>query len=83
MLSCKEVTRLASDSLDLRLPWSRRLQMSMHLAMCKYCSRYLRQIRRLRLIARRYPQQLDARADAQLSSAARERIRTAMQRSTD
>ncbi len=48
MLSCKDVTRLVSESLDRDLPWYRRLGVWFHLMMCKYCSRYSRQLHALR-----------------------------------
>ncbi len=48
MLSCKEVSRLASESLDQRLPLGKRIGVRMHLMMCRACARFLRQIKFLR-----------------------------------
>lgn len=48
MLNCREVTAQASALLDRDLPWSGRLQMQIHLAMCRHCSRFMRQLRLLR-----------------------------------
>lgn len=45
MLSCREVTDKASDYLDDALPLGQRMALRMHLAMCRHCRRYLRQLR--------------------------------------
>ncbi len=47
MLSCKEVTKLVSENLDRGLPLWRRLGLRLHVAMCKGCSAYRRQIESL------------------------------------
>jgi hypothetical protein len=44
MLSCKEVTHLLSESQDRKLALGERMRLSIHLAMCKGCSRYRKQI---------------------------------------
>ncbi len=48
MLRCEEATRLISESLDARLPLHRRLSLRIHLLMCRFCSRYHRQMRIIR-----------------------------------
>jgi len=45
---CKEVTRMVSESMDTELPWGQRMKMRMHLSMCKYCSRFKKQLELLR-----------------------------------
>lgn len=45
MLTCKELTELATDYLEGNLPWRRRLGVRMHLLMCRYCRAYVEQIR--------------------------------------
>ncbi|MCZ4304750.1 zf-HC2 domain-containing protein [Zoogloeaceae bacterium G21618-S1] len=40
MLSCKQVTRLASEKLDRPLSLRERLSFRMHLMMCAACSRF-------------------------------------------
>lgn len=45
---CKTVTRMVSESMDTELPWGQRMKMRMHLIMCKYCSRFKRQLDLLR-----------------------------------
>lgn len=45
MMSCKDVTALASQYVDGELPIARRLGLRMHVAMCRHCRRFLRQLR--------------------------------------
>ncbi len=44
MLSCKDVTQLISESMDTSLTVGQRIGMRLHLLMCKFCSRYERQL---------------------------------------
>lgn len=39
MYSCKEVSRLISESMDRTLPFYQRVLMQLHLMVCKYCAR--------------------------------------------
>jgi anti-sigma factor RsiW len=45
MLRCREVAELASDYVNGDLSRSRRLAVRLHLAICRACRRYLRQMR--------------------------------------
>lgn len=45
MLSCREVTENASDYLVQELGWWTRLQFEMHLMACRFCRRYVEQLR--------------------------------------
>lgn len=45
MLNCKQVSELSSRSMDSRLPWGKRMQMKLHLMMCKACQQYLEQLK--------------------------------------
>jgi hypothetical protein len=47
MLSCREVTQRASAFLDRELRFSVRLQIRLHLLMCRFCSEYMRQLRQV------------------------------------
>ncbi len=44
MLTCKELTELATDYLEGRLPFLQRVKFLLHLAMCDRCRAYLRQM---------------------------------------
>ena len=48
MFNCKEVTRMVSESLDRSLPLFQRMGIRIHLMMCKFCTRYRRQLLILR-----------------------------------
>ena len=54
MLSCKEVTHLLSDSQDRKLTLGERINLEMHLAMCKGCSNYRKQMEFLHSACRSY-----------------------------
>lgn len=54
MLSCKDVTRLLSDGQDRKLTLAERINLEMHLAMCKGCSNFRKQMDFLRIACRRY-----------------------------
>lgn len=44
MLNCRNITEHASDFLDATLPWHLRLQVRLHLMMCRFCREYVRQM---------------------------------------
>jgi hypothetical protein len=53
MLACREVSRLvASGEID-RAGWLRRLELRLHLMMCRHCRNYARQVRLIGTAARR------------------------------
>ena len=77
MLRCREISKLVSESMERDLPLRQRLQVRMHLMMCRLCSGFARQIRLLRRIAREHPERLgpdESSSEAKLSSEARQRI---------
>lgn len=45
MMNCREVTESASDYLERRLGFWRRAGVMFHLAMCKGCRAYVKQLR--------------------------------------
>ncbi len=51
--SCETVSRLVSESHDRPMSWRERAGMRVHLAMCRYCSRFRRQIEVLQEALRR------------------------------
>jgi len=57
MISCKNVAKLLmSDQLQAQ-SWWKRLEVRVHLAMCRFCSRLARQIEQLRSATRRPSEQ--------------------------
>jgi hypothetical protein len=59
MFKCKEVTRMISESMDKTLPLHHRIMIRMHLVMCKYCSRFKRQLLIIRAACRHLTQPLE------------------------
>ena len=53
MLTCKEVSRLASQGLDRRLGIGERLKLRVHLAICDGCRNFIRQLDFLRKVVAR------------------------------
>jgi hypothetical protein len=54
MLSCKEASALVSSAMDRRLSLGQRLDLWFHLAMCKYCRRFRKQLQIIRDMAKQY-----------------------------
>ena len=77
MLSCKDVTRLLSESMDRSLPFGKRIGVRFHLLICKFCARYKRQLVLIRQTARLLVATEDIPGET-LSAEARERIRDAL-----
>ena len=76
MLSCKDASRLVSDSQERELGLRERLNLRIHLWMCVNCRRFERQIlfmrKALHLLSRHAESDMD---DIELPAEARERIR--------
>jgi predicted anti-sigma-YlaC factor YlaD len=72
MLKCREVSERASDFLDGSVTFRVRLQMRLHLMMCRFCREYVRQMALVVRTVRRLPQDEPAAAvKAKLLSAFR------------
>ena len=80
MFNCKKVTRMISESLDRELPVHQRLGIRVHLLMCKFCSRYQKQILGLRETIRLYvTHEKDIEPYFTLTPEAKKRIKRSMQ----
>jgi hypothetical protein len=55
--SCAEAARIISDSQDSDLPLPARVGLRLHLAICRHCRQYQRQVRILRSVFSAYPNQ--------------------------
>ena len=53
MLSCKQASKLLSQSLDRPLTWSEKIQLRLHLFMCNPCTQFKRQLNMLRTAMQR------------------------------
>ena len=75
MLNCRHVTRLVSQSMDVKLPWHQRIAVRIHLLYCVWCRRYAAQIRFLRQAAKEIAAGVATSATAKLSVEAKEQMR--------
>lgn len=80
MLTCKEASRWLSQSLDQSLPRLARLELRIHLWLCRSCSNFSKQLKFLRQAAQRLEKEPFRSDPPYLGEAARERIRKALHR---
>ena len=73
IVPCQVATRLISESMERKLSLKERIDLWLHLRLCDFCVKFLRQIRGLRKIARSYKLQ-----DIQLPQTAKDRIKQAL-----
>ncbi|HYE35686.1 zf-HC2 domain-containing protein [Methylocaldum sp.] len=78
MLTCKEASRLLSQSMDQPLPHLKRLELRVHVWLCSACSNFEKQLLFLRRAAHQLDEGDSQTNQARLSSEARERIRKAV-----
>ena len=76
--TCRDATALASRAMDERLPFSNRMALRLHLAICENCARFNRQLQEMRRLFR---EETAANDDATgLPPDARQRIETELQK---
>jgi hypothetical protein len=75
MFNCKDVSRLVSESMDRRLTWRQRYGIRFHLLMCRYCSRYQKQMRLLRRLLRQQAETPQDSSLPALDEAGKDRLR--------
>ncbi len=79
--TCKEVTRMASEAMERRLPLRQRLGMKLHLLFCALCMRYVRQLQFMRDAVQQHAAQIEdgsAPPPVVLSGDARERMKQSL-----
>jgi len=76
---CREASQAQSEALDHPLPRSKRVGLWLHLLICKWCRRYGKQIRFLRVAAHEHHDELTDAVPQKLSPTARERIKRRLQ----
>ncbi len=74
MLSCREVSALASETLDREMRFRERIGMLLHLMLCRVCRRYVKQIRFLSTASRVLKDKVLEDTQPRLNDAARQRI---------
>ncbi len=81
MLRCREISGLFSESMERDLPLRRRMEVRMHLMMCRMCAGFARHIRLLRRAIRENPERPgpdETAPEARLPDEARERVKSAL-----
>ena len=81
MMSCKEVSRLLSESMERKLSFWERVGLRFHTSMCKLCKGFSNDLQQLSEAARRHAEDIESDAadsDAALSAESRERIKRAL-----
>jgi len=82
MKNCQEVARLVSEMKDHPLPWRQRLTVWFHMAMCRMCVTYRRQLDLISRLSRGMGTLAAADAeDETLSPECKQRIRDALRKS--
>lgn len=77
-LNCRDTTELVSHAMDKRLPFSGRVAMRLHLAICENCARFAHQLQEMR---RQFRVEMAADDDAAgLPPEARQRIEKELQK---
>jgi hypothetical protein len=74
----RDVTRLAAESMDRTFPTLTRIQLQLRYWICQACAQYRRQLLALRQATRRSTSEAHTQEDAQLSSAAKVRLKEAL-----
>jgi hypothetical protein len=83
MLRCRDISKLVSESMERKLSFRERVQLAMHLAMCRLCAGFARQIRLLRTAARQDAERIavtNSDRETRLSPEARQRIKAALRK---
>lgn len=77
-MTCKDASRLLSQSMDQPLPPLKRMELRVHVWLCSACANFEKQLVFLRKAARRLDEECSAKDQAGLSPEARERIRKSL-----
>ncbi len=82
MLTCEDVSKLVSESLDRQLPFWKRIQLWTHLSMCGLCSRFRQFLVLLQKQTRLYAKSIEQDTeylDVKLSDESRKRIKRVLE----
>ena len=75
MLSCRDVTNLISQSFDRDLPFLIRIELRIHLLMCRFCREYFKQLRIIRNIIKNFNDRIESNENLKLSDEIKIKIR--------
>ena len=74
MLSCKQASRLISQSLDRPLSWRERFSLRLHLVLCDMCTQFRHQLYTMRMAVRKLTRRIEQDESLVLPQQARARI---------
>lgn len=84
MFSCNDISKKVSESFDRSLPLHQRMMIRMHLMVCRYCSRFKKQLVIIREAIRSEDENTAGMGgEFTLSSDARDRIKRSLQEQPD
>jgi hypothetical protein len=72
---CREVVKLLSQSMEVKLPFTTRIKIRFHYLICIWCYRYGKQLHALRKIASSLPEHVDDCSRETLPDSSKERMR--------
>ena len=75
---CREVVRLLSQSMEVKLSLTTRIKIRIHYLICVWCYRYGQQLQALRKIASSLPEHVDNCCSETLPHSSKERIKQAL-----
>ena len=78
---CREVIKLLSQSMEVKLPVTTRIKLRFHYLICIWCQRYEKQLRALRKIASSLPEHVDSCCPETLPESSKERLKQALRES--
>lgn len=82
MLNCKDASKLASDSLDRKLPFWQWVNLWAHLCLCRLCRGFRKSLVQIREETQRHAEEIEgdlANPELKLSDESRERMKRAIQ----
>ena len=75
---CREVVKLLSQSMDVKLPVTMRIKLRFHYLMCAWCQRYEKQLQALRKVSSALPEHVDDCCFETLPDSSKERLKQAL-----
>jgi hypothetical protein len=75
---CREVIKLLSQSMEVKLPVTTRIKLRFHYLTCIWCQRYEEQLRALRKIASSFPEHVDDCCPETLPDSSKKRLKQAL-----
>jgi len=80
---CREVVKLLSQSMEVKLPVTTRIRIAFHYLICIWCYRYGKQLQALRRIASSLPDHMDDCAQETLPDSTKERMKQILRETRD